>query len=158
MKGNNGNGNIETRDDWETPQWLFDLLDEQYNFTFDCCATKENKKTRLFSNDFIKQVKTNFRSPHILWMNPPFTKANEMFKHFFNIVERGVAIYRCDNMETKVWQDVILKNCDWVFIFKGRIAYEGKEFKSPRFPSALIGVGIERPVKLKYGEVLYNKK
>jgi hypothetical protein len=36
MKGNNGTGNIEERDTWETPQWLFNLINKQYNFDFEC--------------------------------------------------------------------------------------------------------------------------
>jgi len=49
-------------------------------------------------------------------------------------------------METKVWQ-MILKHCDWIHIFPSRINYEGKEGKGSRFPSALIGFGIEKPNK-----------
>ena len=49
MKGNNGKGNIVERDNWETPQGLWDSLDKQYNFKFDCCATKNNRKTISYS-------------------------------------------------------------------------------------------------------------
>ncbi len=82
-------------------------------------------------------------------MNPPFSLAREMFEHFFKVVSKGVAIYRCDNLETSLWQEVILANADWVFIPKGRISYEGKEGKGSRFPSALIGKGIPIPKELK---------
>ena len=30
------------KDDWETPQELFEELDYEYNFTLDPCATPEN--------------------------------------------------------------------------------------------------------------------
>ena len=46
MKGNNGTGNTTDRDDWETPQELWNILDQQYSFTFDCCASKNNSKLR----------------------------------------------------------------------------------------------------------------
>ena len=78
-------------------------------------------------------------------MNPPFSKAKEMFKHFFEVVNHGVAIYRCDNLETSLWQDIILKYATWIFIPKGRISYEGKIGKGFRFPSALIGFNVEPP-------------
>ena len=51
--GNDGTGNIEERDDWETPQWLFDKLNKQYEFKFDCCATKDNSKCNFCSDDFL---------------------------------------------------------------------------------------------------------
>jgi hypothetical protein len=83
------------------------------------------------------------------WMNPPFSKAYDMFKHFFKVITHGVAIYRCDNMETKVWQDIILKNANWILIPKGRICYEGMEGKGSRFPSALIGFNVKPPKYVK---------
>lgn len=149
MKGNNGTGNTTDRDEWETPQWLFDKLDLQYNFQFDCCAIEDNTKCDCYAIDFFKIKSVG----SMCWMNPPFSKAKEMFKHFFKVVNKGIAIYRCDNMETPLWQDIILPNADWIFIPKGRIAYEGIEGKGSRFPSALIGIGVP-PLKELNGTVL----
>lgn len=139
MKANNGTGNIESRDEWETPQWLFDILHKQFDFKYDCCASKENTKTEEFSEIDFQDIGL-VRST--AWMNPPFSKALEMFRHFFKVVKKGVAIYRCDNMETKVWQQIILPNASWVFIPNKRIAYEGMNGSGSRFPSALIGFNV----------------
>jgi len=158
-KGNDGTGNIPERDLWETNQKLWDGLDKQYNFTFDCCANNKNNKCYLFASDFGNPLiqKHILLVPQLmLWMNPPFSKAYEMFKHFFNMCGKGIAIYRCDNMETKVWQEIILKNADWVFIPKGRICYEGMPGKGSRFPSALIGKNVE-PIKNMEGVTLFLK-
>ncbi len=147
MKGNDGTGNIEERDDWETPKELFDLLNEQYEFNFDCCASEKNKKCDFWHDNF-KKVGTEeagLSDNSIAWMNPPFSKADAMFRHFFEVIKRGICIYRCDNLETKIWQDIILKHATWVFIPKGRISYEGKVGKGSRFPSALIGFNINEP-------------
>jgi len=161
MFGNDGTGNTENRDDWETPQELFNILKEQYNFNFDCCASKNNSKCFISTNNF-KLINKENLNLSICWMNPPFSKAREMFEHFFKVVNKGVAIYRCDNIETKIWQEIILKNCDWVFIPKGRIAYSYnpllRKGKGSRFPSALIGKGLHSPKNIK-GTILYlNKK
>jgi site-specific DNA-methyltransferase (adenine-specific) len=147
MKANNGSGNIVERDEWETPQWLFDILNKQYKFDFDCCADENNKKCDYWQDDFLDMDEFNSEND-MTWMNPPFSKAEHMFDHFFDIIKKGVSIYRCDNMETKIWQEIILKKADWIFIPKGRISYEGKEGKGSRFPSALIGIGIEPPKEL----------
>ncbi len=158
-KGNDGKGNIPERDLWETKQELFDKLNKQYRFSFDCCALENNKKCNLFSSDLE-------REPRLLWdcwMNPPFSKAYEMFKLFFEKVSKGVAIFRCDNMETKVWQEVILKKADWIFIPKGRVSYtpfetgDMRKGMGTRFPSALIGIGVEPPKELE-GCTLFNTK
>ena len=32
--------------EWATPQWLFDELDKEFNFTLDPCCTHENAKCK----------------------------------------------------------------------------------------------------------------
>jgi len=131
---------------WETPRVLFDKLNKQYDFTFDCCAEEGNTKCETWSGDFLDDLDiANVTS----WMNPPFSKADAMFRHFFKVIKRGVCIYRCDNMETKIWQDIILKKATWIFIPKGRICYEGMDGKGSRFPSALIGFNVKSPINIK---------
>ncbi len=144
MKANDGTGDIPDRDEWETPYNLFRKIDSQYNFKFDCCASKDNSKADFYSNDF-EGVENVY---NIAWMNPPFSKARKMFNHFFKVVKQGVAIYRCDNLETKLWQEVIIPKCSWIFILKGRVNYEGLGGNGARFPSALIGYNVEPPKNL----------
>lgn len=140
MKANNGSGNIESRDEWETPKWLFDILHKQFDFQVDCCASYQNHKCSVWSDiDFLDYFPSD---DFVHWMNPPFNKALEMFRHFFKVVHKGVAIYRCDNFETKIWQEVIFPNASWIFIPNKRIAYEGMDGSGSRFPSALIGFNV----------------
>ncbi len=150
-KGNDGKGNNQERDLWETKQSFWNKLDKKYKFSFDCCASQENKKTPMFSDNF-ELITQHFLKEYICWMNPPFSKDKEMFKHFFKVINKGVAIYRCDNMETKIWQEIILPNCDWILIPKGRINYTPFDIKikgnSTRFPSALIGKGVKIPKEI----------
>jgi len=164
MKANNGTGNIESRDEWETPQWLFNKLQSQYRFNYDCCCNLNNTKCPSGTNDFLSK---SFGDGVINWMNPPFSKALEMFKHFFKVIPKGVAIYRCDNFETKIWQEVIFPNASWVFIPNKRIAYEGMNGSGSRFPSALIGFnvpliesldGITLTPSLRSGHLIANKE
>jgi hypothetical protein len=145
MPETNGEGNNDNRDNWETPKWLFDLLIDQYNFEFDCCAKKDNTKCYNYSSNFetIEPIEI------VAWMNPPFSKAYKMFEHFFKVVSKGVSIYRSDNLETSVWQKIILPNASWIFFFDRRINYEGSVGKGARFPSALIGIGLPTPKMLK---------
>ena len=151
MKANDGSGNNSLRDGWITPGWIFDPLMKQYKFTVDCCATDENKKAQFFSNDFLNWSDNsfNYRSCHVCWMNPPFSLAWKMFEHFFKVVKKGIAIYRCDNFETGIWQKVIFPNCSWVFIPDRRVCYDGLDGDGARFPSALIGFNVSLPENLE---------
>ena len=157
MKANDGSGDIKERDEWETPEKIFDPLDRQYNFRFDCCATYENTKTENFSSRFEKLDKSEEYIINPAWMNPPFSKAEKMFKEFFKKIDQGVAIYRCDNLETKLYQNIILEKADWIFIIKGRVNYKGLNGSGARFPSALIGVGLEPPENIS-GHILSCEK
>ena len=149
MKANNGSGNNPDRDVWETPNKIWNTLNKQYLFEFDCCANKDNFKTKDYSNNFEELTKNDIKGL-MCWMNPPFSKANKMFNHFFKVVDYGIAIYRFDNAETKIWQDIIFQNADWIFIPKGRVSYHlatdnANGRNGSRFPSALIGLGVDTP-------------
>lgn len=110
-------------------------------FLFDCCASSDNAKCQAYSVNFEDVVAVDGTA----WMNPPFSKAAEMFMHFFKAARQGVAIYRCDNFETDIWQTAIFPFCAWVFIPRGRVNYEGQDGPGARFPSALIGIGVQPP-------------
>ncbi|MFW6009422.1 MAG: DNA N-6-adenine-methyltransferase [archaeon] len=155
LRGNKGSGNIVERDLWQTPEELFYDLNYQYKFIFDCCANKENRKHLWFSNNFETIDKEYFKIiDGIAWMNPPFSKASKMFEHFFKVVLKGVCIFRCDNMETKLWQNIILKNATWILIPNKRINYEGMNGNGAVFPSALIGYNVDIPKNID-GTILY---
>ena len=56
--------------DWETPQAVFDLLDQEFHFTLDACASAENAKCAQYytvSDDALKQF-----WPGRVWCNPPY--------------------------------------------------------------------------------------
>ena len=87
-KANNGKGNVPERDTWQTPQKLWDQLNEQYGFTFDCCASEDNTKCpNGFSDDFETTIEEAFFYHDVSWMNPPFSIAERMFKHFFKVLD-----------------------------------------------------------------------
>ena len=147
---NNGKGNHKGRDGWITPEWLFKLLDNQYKFGLDCCASEKDRKCKMFENNFEGLRFTNT----VAWMNPPFSIAWRMFEHFFKVIDQGVAIYRCDNFETALWQKIIFPHASWIMIPNRRISFEGLDGDGARFPSALIGYHVSKP-KLIEGTVLY---
>ena len=153
MKGNDGTGNLAERDDWETPQWLFDKLNKQYRFNFDCCASSDNCKVNFFTRDFLGV--SSFPGV-VAWMNPPFSRAKAMFKHFFSVIPMGVALYRADNFETMLWQDIIFPSASWVFVPSGHVEFEydgsKRNVSGSRFPSALVGFNV--PVPKGLGGVL----
>ena len=43
-------------DQWQTPQWLFDELNAEFNFDIDLCATAENSKCKNYGIDYLKNL------------------------------------------------------------------------------------------------------
>ena len=60
-------------DEWATPDWMFDLLDKEFKFSLDACATDKNSKcVRYFDmeSDGLNNSWGNFRS---VFVNPPYS-------------------------------------------------------------------------------------
>lgn len=69
------NAGMRTSDseEWATPWEVFKPLDDEFHFTLDVCATKENRKCEKFftkEQDGLKQDWTG----ETVWCNPPYGK------------------------------------------------------------------------------------
>lgn len=84
MSNNAGNATETRREDWETPQWLFDTLSSVFNITVDLAATKKSTKATWYVTpelDFltngisaIKEAYPNYKRSAMCWCNPPYYK------------------------------------------------------------------------------------
>ena len=64
------------KDDWATPQALFDQLNEEFHFTVDVCANQHNHKCPVYWNEDQNGLAQDW-SGHMCWVNPPYSyKAN----------------------------------------------------------------------------------
>lgn len=88
----------------ETPQWLFDKLDVEFDFTLDPCATSENAKCEKFytsEQDGLKQDWSN----EVVYVNPPYGR--EVPKWL------GKGIQECNNDTTSVYLIPARTNTHW---------------------------------------------
>lgn len=60
-------------DNWATPQWFFDKLNEKHKFTLDVCASKTNNKCDKFFTLEDNGLKQSWKG-ETCWMNPPYGK------------------------------------------------------------------------------------
>lgn len=76
------------KSDWKTPKWLFDHLDQIFEFDTDACATLENALCPIYyskKNDFLK---ADF-SDKSVFMNPIYAKPRKACKP-------GCELQRCE--------------------------------------------------------------
>jgi phage N-6-adenine-methyltransferase len=60
-------------DEWATPQKLFDELNDEFDFTLDAAATKENAKCKTFCTKENDGLSCDWKG-HRVFCNPPYTK------------------------------------------------------------------------------------
>ncbi len=57
-------------DEWATPSYLFDELDEEFHFTLDVCAGEDNHKTPEYFDRETDGLAQEWKGT--CWMNPPY--------------------------------------------------------------------------------------
>lgn len=126
--------------EWSTPQDFFDNLNNEFNFTLDPCATKENRKCEKYfsiEQDGLKQDWSN----NIVFCNPPYGK--EIYKW----VEKCYMESKKDNTtvvllipartDTKYFHEYIYNKVKEIRFIKGRLKF-GNQSNSAPFPSILV--------------------
>ena len=62
--------------DYPTPQWLFDQLDDEFHFTVDVAASKNNAKCDRYYTRDDDGLSHNWTG--VVWMNPPYSPWTEL--------------------------------------------------------------------------------
>jgi len=125
--------------EWETPIWLFEEYNRNYNFMVDVCATKENAKCSLYwdrEQDGLKQDWHN----HICWMNPPYgRKISKWVKKAYEESRKG-ALVVCllpARTDTKWFHEYIYNTYAQFIFLAGRLKFSNSKNSAP-FPSMII--------------------
>ena len=128
--------------EWETPDDLFNALDEIFHFDLDVCATKDNTKCGQFFSPEDDGLKQTWKSK-TCWMNPPYgRKVGEWIHkafweaHEHNITVVGLLPARTD---TRWWHDWVMR-AQQIWFIKGRVYFLNENKVSDRapFPSCVV--------------------
>ena len=111
------------KDDWETPQALYDKLKTVFWFVIDGACTPENKKCSIgsYKDDEIDWYSTTF-------CNPPYGTKNleYFFKKAIKARDNGVDVVMLipSSTEIDVWFKYIWDEADYIIFPKGRLKHE----------------------------------
>lgn len=123
-------------EDWETPQSLFDQLNEKYHFTLDVCASHENKKCeRYFSKDQdgLKQAWSG-----VCWCKPPYGRKIAEWIEKAVKSNATVVMLLPARTDTKWFHEWVLPYGEITFL-RGRLKFNEKTNKNPApFPSMIV--------------------
>lgn len=123
--------------EWETPQDLFDALNEKFKFTLDVCATPDNTKCEKY---FTKEENGLIQdwSNKVCWMNPPYGKViKEWVKKAYESSHHGATVVCLlpARTDTSWWHNYCML-AEIVFI-PGRLKFSNTKNSAP-FPSAIV--------------------
>lgn len=94
-------------DDRGTPQWLFDALNKEHQFTVDAAAAPHNAKCERYwtiDDDGLSQPWTNER----VWCNPPYSNLRPWIeKAWEQDFQVAVLLLPADRTEQPWWQELV---------------------------------------------------
>ena len=124
-------------DEYPTPDWLYQPLNEVFHFEVDVAANSHNHKCKKFFNaqqDGLKQDWTKFNS---VWCNPPFSSIGDWVQKGYEAALTGtnVAIVSMTNSETRWFQEYCW--CADLLLVNGRVQFNNAA-EANRFGSIVI--------------------
>ena len=127
--------------EWGTPQDLYNELDEQYGFTLDPCATKENAKCDKYYTKADDGLTKDW-SNEVVFMNPPYGREIGLWieKAYKESLKGAIVVCLIPaRTDTKYWHNFIFKYAKQILFIKGRISFINGNKKAPApFPSAIV--------------------
>jgi phage N-6-adenine-methyltransferase len=125
-------------EEWGTPQKLFNRLNEEFNFTLDICASKENAKYHKYHTKEKDALKQEWGG--IIWMNPPYGRQiGNWVKKANEAARQGKATVVCllpARTDTAWWHDYAMK-ANEIRLIRGRLKFGDGKGSAP-FPSAIV--------------------
>lgn len=124
-------------DEWETPQAFYDLLDTEFHFTLDPCATAENAKCKKFYTKEQDGLRALWWV-HTVFVNPPYSQIKEWVRKCYEEAQSGAAVVMLipSRTDTRYWHDYVMKAAEIRFV-RGRLKFAGAKNSAP-FPSAVV--------------------
>lgn len=128
-------------DEWETPRYLFDQLNDEFRFTLDVCATKENAKCSKYFTREENGLSQDWGCETV-WCNPPYGRSIKywVWKCLLHSIGGGVAVMLIPaRTDTKWFHEYIYcnKKLAEVRFVRGRIKFGGSKHNAP-FASMIV--------------------
>lgn len=153
---------------WNTPRYLFDILNKVMPISLDCASSPEHT---LVPGKYITEKEDETWTAEGetgLFINPPYSPTKVCTRLVKKVVEQAklhnipAAILIPSRTDTKLWQDIIFPNCSIIFI-SGRIKFEPsgevdfKKVVNAPFPSALCFVNLNKEELVEIANRLNTK-
>ena len=124
-------------DMWETPDDLFERLDQVFGFEIDVCAVDGNAKCKKFYPPKVDGLRQKWEG--VCWMNPPYGReiSKWVAKAYYESKHNRATIVCLlpARTDTKWWHDYCMKG--EIYFIKGRLKFGASNNSAP-FPSCIV--------------------
>lgn len=123
--------------EWCTPKWLFEALNQEFNFTVDSASTHENA---LCERHWTKAEDGLLQSWDFerVFCNPPYGRELKQWVKKASGIENGVAVLLIPSRtDTSYWHDYIFGKATDIRFMRGRLKFSNSKNSAP-FPSAIV--------------------
>ena len=135
---------------WATPQYFYDALDDEFNFTVDVCALPGTAKCSNYYTPEIDGLKQDW-SKEVFFMNPPYGRGQDVYSWVNKAYESardggtGVCLLPLSG-DTKWFHEFVMRAHEIRFV-KDRIWFEleGTEGRANHASIVVVFEGSNRP-------------
>lgn len=122
---------------WETPQNLFDILNDEFHFDIDVCALPENAKCDRFYTPEQDGLSQPWKGN--CWCNPPYGREVEQWvrRAFLASVSGSTVVMLLPARTDTKWFHEYIYNKAEVRFLKGRLKFGNSKNSAP-FPSMIV--------------------
>lgn len=121
------------KDLWETPDYIFNSLDEEFGFTLDPCCTYETRKCDNYFTPEDDGLHRNWVG-HRVFMNPPYSRGNIdqwVEKCYWERNDAQVIVALLPVSTSSKWFHQWIWNKSELRFLQGRIKFKGAPFTAP---------------------------
>jgi len=125
--------------DYATPFWLFDELDNIFDFKVDLAADENNKKCLYWITKENNSLEQKWNYPNWCWLNPPYGRELSKWVKKSYESESKVCMLIPARPDTNYFH-MYIKNANYILFIKGRLKFDNCKTPAP-FPSMLVFFG-----------------
>lgn len=124
-----------SKQDWVTPNDFFRKLNDEFGFTLDVAASKENTKCQRYFTEEDDGLLQDWKG--VCWMNPPYNNKKNWIIKAYKESQKGATVVCLVPARTNTnwWHDYCMKG--EIRFIRGRVKFDGAKHGLPQ-PLALV--------------------
>jgi len=146
-------------DEYQTPQYLYDFLNDIFNFTLDPCASQQIERQKRINTKVKYTIDDNglFKSwiNYSTFINPPYSQIKKWIQKSIDEMDNRFGTYRKTGLkpspivllvpartDTRWFHHITNRVYTSVFLLKGRLQFDKSKTSKAPFPSCVILLSI----------------